>query len=140
MMIDIDQPIAQTVPKSTRRRTTKADHSITYDIVNDVLHTKANIDLGDLLVASPRLKKQFLAACRQKGRNKVNPEQTIAAEKEKLNKKRKISLTFLENNGDVDTTAMYYSTFYIGQNSIPVIIDTGAARTCMSHELAENSD
>ncbi|KAI8321264.1 hypothetical protein EDC96DRAFT_454043, partial [Choanephora cucurbitarum] len=106
-----------TLPTDKRRRSTSTvpDPSLTYDIVEDILKSKANIDVGDLLVASPRLKRQFIKACRMKGRRSVTFSE---------------SPSFVDKTGDPDTTAMY-SDFFVKGQKIPVIIDTGAARTCM---------
>ncbi|KAI8360675.1 hypothetical protein BD560DRAFT_474150 [Blakeslea trispora] len=115
-------PIAQVPSPATavsstvkRRKSTSTvpDPSLTYDIVEDILKSKANIDVGDLLVASPRLKRQFIKACSSSAK-----------------------LAFVGKTGEPDTTAMY-SDFFVKGQKIPVIIDTGAARTCMSKELAD---
>ncbi|KAI8321103.1 hypothetical protein EDC96DRAFT_613343 [Choanephora cucurbitarum] len=120
--------------KTTRRIRTKADPSaMNYDIADDVLKTKANIAIGDLIVASSQLKRQLLKACRTKGRKLIAEEPS-----QNSNSTQPImeNLAFISNQGEPDTTAMY-ADFYINNAKVPVIIDTGAARTCMSKALSD---
>ncbi|KAI8326699.1 hypothetical protein EDC96DRAFT_550158 [Choanephora cucurbitarum] len=51
---------SQSKPIVTRRKMIKPN--IQYDIADDVLSTKANINLGDLLTASPQLKRDLIKA------------------------------------------------------------------------------
>ncbi len=90
---------------------------ISYDI-KELLYKKADIDIGDLLVAVPALKRELIKAIREKTSNSNS----------------KLPLTFFEDD-DVDTTAIY-TDFFINDVKVKSMLDTGSAKTCMSSEVA----
>ena len=110
---------SRTVKKPKRK--TKAP-PLNYDIVSDVLNKKADITVGDLMVAAPKLRRNMAAACRpiRIPVEVTNPEETMAV---------------IEDE-DINTTAVY-SKVSIGDKSIKTLIDCGAAKTCMSKALAD---
>ncbi|KAG1535373.1 hypothetical protein G6F49_013186 [Rhizopus delemar] len=63
MEVDSDLPI-EIKPKPIKRKT-KAP-PIRYDIVSDVMNQKADISVGDLMVAAPTLRRKLASACRPK--------------------------------------------------------------------------
>ncbi|KAG0812679.1 hypothetical protein G6F18_013395 [Rhizopus arrhizus] len=81
---------SRTVKKPKRK--TKAP-PLNYDIVSDVLNKKADITVGDLMVAAPKLRRNMAAACRpiRIPVEVTNPEETMAV---------------IEDE-DINTTAVY---------------------------------
>lgn len=117
------------IVENTKNNKTKAkkivsslSERINYNITEDVLSRKADIDIKDLLIAAPSLKRDLVKSIRIKtSKPKPKPEQ--------------LTLAFAEDD-DVDTTAIY-TDVYIGTNKIKAILDTGSAKTVMSRKLAE---
>jgi hypothetical protein len=110
---------SRTIKKPKRK--TKAP-PLNYDIVSDVLNKKADITVGDLMVAAPKLRRNMAAACRpiRIPVEVTNPEETMAV---------------IEDE-EINSTAVY-SKVNIGDKSIKTLIDCGAAKTCMSKALAD---
>lgn len=104
--------------KTKRNMRTPISEQIDYNIANDVLNKKANIDMKDLLVAAPALKRDLIKSIRDTKMPKTNS-----------------TLAFVEDD-DVDTTAIY-TTMYIEDFKIKAILDTGSAKTVMSKKLAD---
>lgn len=105
--------------KTTRikRVMVPVSEQIEYNITQDVLDQKANIDMKDLLIAAPALKRDLIRSIRNTKLVKPN------------------TLAFVEDD-DVDTTAIY-TTVYIGEYKVKAILDTGSAKTVMSKKLAD---
>ncbi|KAG2191823.1 hypothetical protein INT47_006654 [Mucor saturninus] len=93
---------------------------IAYDITEDVLNRKADINVKDLLIAAPGLKKDLVKSVRKKTK-RTDPTS--------------LTLAFAEDD-DVDTTAIY-TEVYIGQFKIKAILDTGSDKTVISKKLAD---
>ncbi|EPB82282.1 hypothetical protein HMPREF1544_10962 [Mucor circinelloides 1006PhL] len=89
-----------------------------YDI-KELLHKKADIDIGNLLVAVPALKRELLI--------KAIGEKTS-------NSNSRLPLTSFEDD-DLDSTAIY-TDFVINDVKVKSMLDTGSAKTCMSSEVA----
>lgn len=102
------------------RKISPLSERISYDITEDVLSRKADIDVKDLLIAAPSLKRELIKSVRSKtSKPKISP----------------MTLAFAEDD-DVDTTAIY-TDVYIGQYKFKAILDTGSAKTVISRKLAE---
>lgn len=108
--------IENTVTKKTRSPITSR---ISYDIGEDILNRKADIDVKDLIIAVPALKRDLVKAIRDTTKPSEN----------------NLSLTFAEDD-DVDTTAIY-TDFYINDVKIKAMLDTGSAKTCMAKDVAD---
>lgn len=125
-------PLAATTPsKSVSKPTTRTRTPIVlgYDIIEDVLSSKANINIGDLITASPFLKRQLLLGCRSKGKRTVTHRSDSS----------KTDLNFMEEpaeDSDPDTTAVY-TQVAIGGLEVKATIDTGSCRSILSKELAD---
>jgi len=91
---------------------------ISYDI-KELLHKKADIDIGDLLVAVPALKRDLIKAIRERTSTKSID---------------KLPLNYFEDD-DIDTTTIY-TDFYINDTKVKSMLDTGSAKTCMSRDVA----
>ncbi|KAG2191664.1 hypothetical protein INT47_008602 [Mucor saturninus] len=103
-----------------RRKITPLSERISYDITEDILNRKADINVKDLLIAAPSLKKDLAKS---------------VGEKTKKARPLPLTLAFAEDD-DVDTTAIY-TEVRIGQFKIKAISDTGSAKTVMSKKLAD---
>lgn len=117
--MDIDLTM-ETVKRKTPRRKIQP-LSISYDIVTEVLDQPANITIRDLLLTTPKFRRELAGACRIKRKPIEAANQTTMA---------------LIEDDDVDTTAVY-SKLNIGDKRIRALIDCGAAKTCMSKALAD---
>ncbi|KAG2190845.1 hypothetical protein INT47_011932 [Mucor saturninus] len=95
-----------------RRKITPLSERIAYDIMEDVLNRKVDVNVKDLLIAAPSQKKDLVKSVREKTK-KTDPIS--------------LTLAFAEDD-DVDTTAIY-TEVYIGQFKIKAILDTGSAKT-----------
>lgn len=104
-------------PTKTKRNIQPMSERIEYNIADDVLKRKANIDMKDLLIAAPSLKRDLVKEIRNTKFKKSN------------------TLAFVEDD-DVDTTAIY-TTIYIEDHKVKAILDTGRSKTVMSKQLAE---
>ena len=115
-----------------KKRTSKPLH-IKYDISNDILNQKANINVGELITISAPLRRQLLTACKQ---SKVKKSSESNDHAESINDKEKQSTVAMNSidNSEVVTTAAYTD---ISVNGIKVtgLIDCGAARACMSRSM-----
>ncbi|SAL96036.1 hypothetical protein, partial, partial [Absidia glauca] len=74
--------------KKPQKRANANPLNLKYNLADDVLSRKADIEVGDLIAASPMLKKQLLEVCRPKRQN------------------RTVSLNAIEE-GEIVTTAAY---------------------------------
>jgi hypothetical protein len=101
------------------RTTTPLSSRISYD-VSKLLERKADINVKDLLVVAPVVKRNLIKATKTNTSTKSNNE---------------LSLNFFEDD-DVDTTAIY-TEFFINDTRIKTMLDTGSAKTCMSKEIAD---
>jgi hypothetical protein len=101
----------------TKPRTEPISDRIDYNITSDVLNQKANIEMKDLLIAAPALKRDLIKSIRNTKLPKAN------------------TLAFVEDD-DVDTTAIY-TTMFIDKFKVKAILDTGSAKTVMSKTLAD---
>lgn len=115
-----------TTNKVIKARKKREPPEIDYDIVSSVFQQNSNIPVGDLLKVSPILKRKFVSALRTPRKQKMMPETNNAITPE---------LNFVEDD-DEDTTAIY-TDFVINGFRIKTLIDGGAAKTCMSQELAD---
>lgn len=95
---------------------------ITYKIEDDILNRKADINVKDLIIAVPALKRNLVKAIRDTTKNPASSSESL-------------SLTFAEDD-DVDTTAIY-TDFFISGVKIKAMLDTGSAKTCMSKDIAD---
>jgi hypothetical protein len=93
---------------------------ISYSIENDILNRKADIDVKDLIIAVPALKRDLVKAIRESTRK--SDQNTLP-------------LTFAEDD-DVDTTAIY-TDFYVNGIKIRAMLDTGSAKTCIAKNIAD---
>ncbi|KAG1146906.1 hypothetical protein G6F37_011876 [Rhizopus arrhizus] len=118
MEVDSDLPI-EIKPKPIRRKT-KAP-PIRYDIVSDVMNQKADISVADLIVAAPTLRRSLANACKPK---RIPVTETS-----------KETMAIIEED-DINNTAVY-SKINIGDKTVKVLVDCGAAKTCMSKSLAD---
>ncbi|KAG1388407.1 hypothetical protein G6F59_015973 [Rhizopus arrhizus] len=118
MEVDSDLPI-EIKPKPIRRKT-KAP-PIRYDIVSDVMNQKADISVADLMVAAPTLRRKLASACKPK--------------RIPITETSKETMAVIEED-DINTTAVY-SKINIGDKTVKVLVDCGAAKTCMSKPLAD---
>ncbi|KAG1135154.1 hypothetical protein G6F37_013073 [Rhizopus arrhizus] len=111
-MMDTDLPILSEKPKKIRAKTKPLP--IEYNIVSDVLQRKADITVGDLMIASPTIRRQLSSACKPKRITiqETDPKNTMA----------------LIEDEDINTTAVY-SNVFIGDKNVKVLIDCGAAKT-----------
>lgn len=98
-----------------KTRSAPTQPNIKYNIADDVLTRKADIEVGDLIAASPYLKKQLRDVCRPTRR------------------KQPTALNALEE-GEVVTTAAY-AEVHVGDRKIKALIDCGAAKSCMSRSM-----
>ena len=123
----LTQPFApkishQDVPTNSKpyasRTTTPLSSRISYNI-SELLERKANINVKDLLVVAPVVKRNLIKAIKTNTSTKTN---------------NTLSLNFFEDD-DVDTTAIY-TDFFINDTRIKTMLDTGSAKTCMSKEIA----
>jgi hypothetical protein len=121
----LTQPFAPTIShqklnsnRTTPRAFVPLSNRISYD-VNDILNRKADIDVKDLLIAEPTLKRDLIRAIREKTAKTNN----------------KLTLNYFEDD-DIDTTAIY-TTFFINDIKIRSMLDTGSAKTCMSKKVAD---
>lgn len=129
VMKDTDLPIEKRkLSQHKKPRTRKTAPDIKYDIVNDVLKHKADIEIGDLITVAPSLRKKLVDRCRprripakqQNQQPQQQPQQTVA---------------FIEDD-EIRTTAAY-TTVAIGDMNVKTLVDCGAAKTCMSKALAD---
>lgn len=120
MQMDTELPIVAQKPKKTRKKTKSPP--IKYDIVTDVLQRKADITVGDLMTASPVLRRKLSVACRPK---RIPVSETTTG-----------STMALIEDEDIHTTAVY-ATVNIGDKMVRALIDCGAAKTCISKALAD---
>jgi len=120
MVMSNELPINQ--PNRVKRpRPVPRPLNINYSIAQDVMKQKANIEIGDLVAAAPSLRRALIKACRP-----VRDPRSAATVTP--------TLAYIED-GDVDTTAVY-ADFTINNVKIRTLIDCGAAKTCMSYDLA----
>lgn len=134
MNIDENQATRSRSKAIKKSRAKPLPLDIDYDIVQDVFKQKANIEIGDLVTAAPALRRNLIKACRPKRRT---PQLIIPSSQDNTrnqNGNKPPVLAFLED-GDIDTTAVY-AEFRINDEKIKTLIDCGAAKTCMSAELA----
>ncbi|KAG0923138.1 hypothetical protein G6F30_013937 [Rhizopus arrhizus] len=77
-MMDTDLPILSEKPKKIRAKTKPLP--IEYNIVSDVLQRKADITVGDLMIASPTIRRQLSSACKPKRITiqETDPKNTMA--------------------------------------------------------------
>ncbi|KAG1463919.1 hypothetical protein G6F56_005189 [Rhizopus delemar] len=122
IQMDTDLPILSQKPKKAKTRTRPPP--IEYNIVTDVLQRKADITVGDLMTASPALRRKLSVACRPRRIPESNtlPNTTMAV--------------IADDDEDVHTTAAY-AYVNIGDRKIKALIDCGAAKTCISKALAD---
>ncbi|CEP08728.1 hypothetical protein [Parasitella parasitica] len=127
MDVEADLPIFQPpvitqpyTPKLANKTITRVPLSekISFD-VKDILNKKADIDIKDLLVAVPALKRDLIKAIKEETTKSSN----------------KLMLTYFEDD-DVDTTAIY-TDFYVNNVKVKTMLDTGSAKTCMPKHLAD---
>lgn len=114
------------IKKVSKTRKKREPPKIKYDIVSSVFQQNSNIPVGDLLKVSPILKRKFVSALRTPREPRKLSESTTENPAQEL--------TFVEDD-DEDTTAIY-TDFIINGYRIKTLIDGGAAKTCMSQELA----
>ncbi|ORE12217.1 hypothetical protein BCV71DRAFT_144418, partial [Rhizopus microsporus] len=114
------EPVEQT--KAKRRAVKRSPPDINYDIVSDVLDKTANITIRDLIKVANPLRKQLNDASKIK-RKPAKPTEN------------KNTVAFIEDE-DLNTTAAY-TKIQIGRKKITVLVDCGAAKTCMSKALAD---
>lgn len=114
------EPVEQT--KAKRRTVKRSPPDINYDIVSDVLDKTANITIRDLIKVANPLRKQLNDASKIK-RKPAKPTEN------------KNTVAFIEDE-DLNTTAAY-TKIQIGRKKITVLVDCGAAKTCMSKALAD---
>ncbi|ORE00682.1 hypothetical protein BCV72DRAFT_326708 [Rhizopus microsporus var. microsporus] len=114
------EPVEQAKPK--RRFVKKTSPDIDYDIVSDVLDKTANITIRDLIKVANPLRKQLNDASKVKRKPAKSTE-------------NKNTVAFIEDE-DLNTTAAY-TKIQIGRKKITVLVDCGAAKTCMSKALAD---
>lgn len=112
------QQIETAIQKKTRI-TTPVTSKISYRIEDDILNRKADINVKDLIIAVPALKRNLVKAIIE---STQRPSEHV-------------SLTFAEDD-DVDTTAIY-TDFFINSVKIKAMLDTGSAKTCMSKDIAD---
>lgn len=86
-----------------------------------MLQRKADITVGDLMTASPALRRQLSVACRPKRIPVVEQTQNTMA---------------VIEDEEIHTTAVY-ANVNIGDRTIRALIDCGAAKTCISKTLAD---
>ena len=122
--VEMDLPI-QDKPKRKTPRAKRTQPDIKYDIVSDVLRHKADIEIGDLITVAPTLRRKLVSECRPK--RKPKPEQPSQQAQQ--------TMALLEDE-ELNTTAVY-STVSIGDKNIKALVDSGAAKTCMSKALAD---
>ena len=122
--MDTDVPI-QEKPKRRMPRTKRTPPEIKYDIVSDVLKQKADIEIGDLITVAPSLRRKLVNECRPKRKPK----------QEQLVQQSQQTMALLEDE-EINTTAVY-TTVSIGDKDIKALVDSGAAKTCMSKSLAD---
>lgn len=119
----------------TRRRRANSVPNITYNVVDDLFNSKTTIDVRDLFIAAPNIKRDFMAACRALPRLKPSTKTRVNDLVSSVNVENEVPLNFIED-GDIDTTAMH-ATVYINNQPIPSIIDSGSAKTCISKDMAD---
>lgn len=122
--VDMDLPI-QEKQKHKTPRIKRTQPDIKYDIVSDVLRHKADIDIGDLITVAPALRRKLVSECRPKRKPKQN----------QASQQLQQTMALLEDE-ELNTTAVY-STVSIGDKNIKALVDSGAAKTCMSKALAD---
>lgn len=103
--------------QKSKRKITPLSDRIDYNITSDIFERKANIEMKDLLIAAPALKRDLIKSIRNTKLPKAN------------------TLAFVEDD-DVDTTAIY-TTVFIENFKVKAILDTGSAKTVMSKSLAD---
>lgn len=110
---------AQTAIPRQKRNVVPLSEKISYDIGKDLFTRKADIDVKDLIIAVPALKRDLLKAVREVTKNPTSHA----------------TLAFVEDD-DVDTTAIY-TEVHINGYKIRAIVDTGSAKTVISKNLAD---
>lgn len=67
IMVDTDLPIEKRKPPHPKKsRARKPAPDIKYDIINDVLKHKADIEIRDLITVAPSLRKKLVDRCKLK--------------------------------------------------------------------------
>ncbi|KAG1507223.1 hypothetical protein G6F52_011686 [Rhizopus delemar] len=122
--MDTDLPIqSKATTKLRKPRTKQVTPELRYDIVQDVFKHKADIEIGELIVVAPTLRKKLVEECRPK--RKPRQSQQVAQQ----------TMALIEDE-EINTTAAY-STVSIGDKNIKALVDSGASKTCMSKALAD---
>ncbi|KAG1085851.1 hypothetical protein G6F39_012615 [Rhizopus arrhizus] len=126
--MDTDLPIQdrETI-KQKRTRTKSEPTSIQYDIVSDVMKQKADIEIGELIQVAPTLRRKLISECRPKR----------ISTKQQQQEQRQPMIQALDIVDDELNTTAAHSTVYINDKKIKTLVDCGAAKTCMSKELAD---
>lgn len=119
--------------KKVRRKTTAP--KIEYDICQDVLSQKVNMNVGELVTVAPNLKRQLIKTCQKLGKRIVVDEATRTTPVIQAPTSTPMDLAYVED-GDIDTTALN-TTVCINNHPITSVIDTGSAKTCISKQLAD---
>ncbi|SAL96924.1 hypothetical protein [Absidia glauca] len=125
----VQEPSPPHVPMETDRPTKKPQRrkkmnqlspDFKYNIADDVLSRKADIEVGDLIASSPLLKRQLLEVCRPKRQTRNETLNTI-------------------EEGEIVTTAAY-AEVHVGTRKIKALIDCGAAKSCISRSMMKMLD
>ncbi|KAG1043306.1 hypothetical protein G6F43_011678 [Rhizopus delemar] len=119
--IDMDLPI-QEKPNRKSPRVKRTQPDIKYDIALDLLRYKADIAINDLITVAPSLRRKLVSECRPKRK----PKQYKASQQLQQ------TMALLED--ELNTTTVY-STVSTGDINIKALVDSGAAKTCMSKAL-----
>ncbi|KAG1064121.1 hypothetical protein G6F41_010276 [Rhizopus arrhizus] len=119
VMLDTELPIEENKPPTSKKpRAKRTSLKIDYNIGDDVLNQKANIFVRDLITVSSALRRELNKECKPRC---TTPNVQVMA---------------LIEDEEYNTTAVY-SKIRIRDKGIKVLIDCGAAKTCMSKALAE---
>ncbi|KAG0812956.1 hypothetical protein G6F18_013369 [Rhizopus arrhizus] len=126
--MDTDLPVQDRETIKQKRTRTKSEPAlIQYDIVSDVMKQKADIEIGELIQVAPTLRRKLISECRPKR----------ISTKQQQQEQRQPMIQALDIVDDELNTTAAHSTVYINDKKIKTLVDCGAAKTCMSKELAD---
>ncbi|KAG1082549.1 hypothetical protein G6F42_022535 [Rhizopus arrhizus] len=126
--MDADLPVQDRKTIKQKRTRTKSEPAlIQYDIVSDVMKQKADIEIGELIQVAPTLRRKLISECRPKR----------ISTKQQQQEQRQPMIQALDIVDDELNTTAAHSTVYINDKKIKTLVDCGAAKTCMSKELAD---
>ena len=118
MEVDISNPKDPKGKGKAMMRRPRTKPTIHYNIAQDAMDRTANITFRELVKVSPALRCELHSAT-------------------SIRKKKPKQLNIMDTNEqEIDSTAAY-ATFYVYGQPVRALVDTGAAKTCMSKELCD---